>query len=90
MRLLHILPILSLFFGASASSLDSRTLGLDAHLLDARDVPDVCASLVNQELSITIPVDDNPDENYDIGIGTLRQSNISLSQPISRALNVMP
>jgi hypothetical protein len=81
MRLLHALPILSLLFGASASSLDSRLL--NAHPLDARDLPDVCASLVGQELTITVPKDSKPNDNYDIGIGQLRQSNISLSRPIS-------
>ena len=43
MRLFHVLPTLSLLFGARASSLDSRQS--DAHPLDARDVSDVCAML---------------------------------------------
>ena len=85
MRLLHVLPILSLLFGASASSFDSRTL--DAHPLDARDVLDVCASLVNVELTIAIVEEDDLDDDFDIG--RLRQSNLSLSQPILRVLNVM-
>ena len=47
MRLFHVLPILSLFFGARASSLGSREPA--AHPLDARDLLDVCA-LVNTDV----------------------------------------
>ena len=43
MRLFHVLPILSLLSGASASSLDSRTPA--AHPLDTRELLDVCASV---------------------------------------------
>ena len=43
MRLFHVLPILSLLFGAHAFSLDSRQS--NAHPLDARDFSDVCAIL---------------------------------------------
>jgi hypothetical protein len=49
MRLFHVLPILSLLFGAHASSLDSRHP--DPHPFDARDVLDVCAS-VDTELVV--------------------------------------
>ncbi|KAF8260047.1 hypothetical protein EI94DRAFT_1812253 [Lactarius quietus] len=49
MRFFHVLPIFSLFFGARASSLDSRRP--DVHPLDARDVQDVCAFL-NRELVV--------------------------------------
>ncbi|KAN0135202.1 hypothetical protein V8E53_007093 [Lactarius tabidus] len=47
MRLFHVLPILGLLFGVSASSLDSRAPA--AHPLDARELLDVCAS-VNVDL----------------------------------------
>jgi hypothetical protein len=50
MRIFHILPIFSLLFVASASSLDSRRA--DAHPLDARDASDVCA-LIDQPLWVT-------------------------------------
>jgi hypothetical protein len=49
MHLFRILPILSLLFGAHASSLDPRRP--DAHPLDARDLSDVCGSL-NTELVV--------------------------------------
>src|SRR6266702_4435547 len=49
MRLFRILPILSLLFGARASSLESREPA--AHPLDARDLLEVCAS-VNVELVV--------------------------------------
>jgi hypothetical protein len=85
MRLLHVLPILSLLFGASASSLDSRML--DAHPLDARDVSDVCASWVNQQLYLTIS-DGDPDDDVTLDIGGFSQPNIFRCQPISRILTV--
>ena len=47
MRLFLVFPFLSLLFGASASSLDSRRP--DAHPLDARDVSNVCATLNSGE-----------------------------------------
>jgi hypothetical protein len=47
MRLFHVLPILGLLFGVSASSLDSRAPA--AHPLDTRELLDVCAS-VNVDL----------------------------------------
>jgi hypothetical protein len=84
MRLLHVLPILSLLFGTSASSLDLRTL--DAHPLDARDVPDVCASLVDQEFYLPIPGGDPND--YIFPIGQFSQPNMFRSQQISRVLTV--
>ena len=43
MRLFPVLPVLSLLFGAHASSFDSRRPA--AHPLDARDLLDVCASV---------------------------------------------
>ena len=43
MRLFHVLPILTLLFGAHAFSRDSRQS--NAHPLDARDFSDVCAIL---------------------------------------------
>ena len=49
MRLFLVLPFLSLLFGASASSLDSRRP--DAHPLDARDVSNVCAVLTSRDFS---------------------------------------
>ena len=55
MRLFRVLPILSLLFGARASSLDSRQL--DAHPLDARDVSDsdVCTILSSGSMSVEDP-----------------------------------
>ena len=47
MRLFRLLAFLSLLFGASASSLDSRRP--DAHPLDARDLPNVCATLTSED-----------------------------------------
>lgn len=47
MRFFRVLPFLSLLFGASASSLDSRAPV--AHPLDTRELLDVCAS-VNVDL----------------------------------------
>jgi hypothetical protein len=49
MRIFLVLPIFSILFGASASSLDSRWL--DAHPLDARDGLDLCA-FVNADLVV--------------------------------------
>ena len=49
MRLFRVLPIITLLFGARASSLDSRQPA--AHSLDARDLLDVCAS-VNTNLVV--------------------------------------
>ena len=49
MRLFPLLPILSLLFGARASSLDSRRP--DAHPLDVRDAPDVCGG-IDKELAV--------------------------------------
>ena len=47
MRFFRVFPFLSLLFGASASSLDSRAPA--AHPLDTRELLDVCAS-VNVDL----------------------------------------
>ncbi|KAH9051506.1 hypothetical protein EDB87DRAFT_1694447 [Lactarius vividus] len=49
MRLFRVLPVLSLLFGARASSLQSREPA--AHPLDARELLDVCAS-VNADLVV--------------------------------------
>ncbi|KAH9170201.1 hypothetical protein EDB89DRAFT_2230753 [Lactarius sanguifluus] len=49
MRLFRVLPVLSLLFGARASSLQSREPA--AHPLDARDLLDVCAP-VNTDLVV--------------------------------------
>ena len=74
MRLFRLLPVLSLLFGAHASSLDSRQPG--AHPLDARDL-DVCA-LVNQVLVIPVPSPLGPPVN----VGLIGLFNIPFSQPI--------
>ena len=80
MRLFHVLPILSLLFGARASSLDSRHP--DAHPLDARDVSDVCATLN--------PSPDDPDLFGPLAISdAIGQFDLSLSQPISRVLSLI-
>ena len=75
MRLFHVLPIISLLFGARASSLDSRRP--DAHPLDARDDSDVCATLD--------PGTDDSSLLYDVILmsGYYGQFDAKLSQPIS-------
>lgn len=78
MRLFHVLPILSFFFGARASSLDSRQR--DAHPLDTRDVLDVCASV---DAGLVVP---------DVlgiltAVGNIGQLNASHSQTNSRNVN---
>ncbi|KAI9439298.1 hypothetical protein H4582DRAFT_129825 [Lactarius indigo] len=50
MRLFRVLPVLSLLFGARASSLQSREP--DAHPLDVRDLLDVCASFNTDYLAV--------------------------------------
>ena len=67
MRLFHLLPILSFVFGAGASSLDSRMP--DAHPLDARDVPNVCAYL-NTELEVPYFI------FFDEDVGEISQSKV--------------
>jgi hypothetical protein len=79
MRLFRVLPILSLLFGARASSLDSRQPA--AHPLDARYLLDVCA-LVKTELIIPNPITNGP-----LVIGAIGQFNVPLSQPISSVLH---
>ena len=78
MHLFRVLPFLSLLFGASASSLDSRRP--DAHPLDARDVSNVCAVLnwaeVPTALSLTLEL-----------LGLSSQLNGLLSQSILSILN---
>ena len=81
MRLFHVFPILSLHFGARASSLDSRQP--DAHPFDARDVSDVCAMLE--------PTPDGSNVDFFValfGAGSYGQFNDSMSQPISSVLSV--
>jgi hypothetical protein len=53
MRLFHVLPVLSVLLGARAFSLDSR--GSAPHRLDMRSTTDVCASLINVPLEVTLP-----------------------------------
>ncbi len=77
MRLFRVLPILSLLFGARASSLESREPA--AHPLDARDLLDVCAS-VNVELVVPNLL------GVLTAVGIVGQSNVTLSQPISSVL----
>ena len=80
MLLFRVLPFLSILFGASASSLDSRRP--DAHPLDARDVSNVCAVInrrasgVPASLSITLEL-----------LGLTSQFNGLLSQSIPSILN---
>ena len=78
MRLFLVLPFLSLLFGASASSLDSRRP--DAHPLDARDVSNVCAVFNAEEvppgLSLILSL-----------LGLTSQFNGPLSQSIPSILN---
>ena len=78
MQLFRVLPILSLLFGARASSLDSRRP--DAHPLDARDVSDVCATLD--------PGTDDDSLLYDVILmsGYYGQFNFQHYQPISSVL----
>ena len=67
MRLFHILPIISFLFEAGASSLD---WGMpDAHLPDARDVPNVCAYL-NTELEVPCFI------FFDDDVGEISQSKV--------------
>ena len=74
MRLFRALPILSLLFGARASSLDSRQS--DAHPLDARDVSDVCTLLSSGSLSVV-----DPDLFFALlGSGVYGQFDVPLSQ----------
>ena|ERR1700761_9101262 len=72
MRLFRALPILSLLFGARASSFDSRAP--TAHPHDARDLLDVCSS-VDTELVV-------PDLlGILTAVGVIGQFNFPLSQP---------
>ena len=69
MRPFHVLPVLSLLLGAHAFSLDSR--GSAPHRLDMRSTTDVCASLTNVPLEVTLP-DGRPFNAGLIGGSTFR------------------
>jgi hypothetical protein len=75
MRLICVLPTLSLLLGASASSLDYRHP--DAHPLDARDVSDVCA-FVNAELIVLSEYNAPTDVG---GLGQFNDPLLNLFQP---------
>ena len=79
MRLFHVFPILSLLFGARASSLDSRQP--DAHPLDARDVTDVCGDVGK----LVVP----KAQGGNTVVGKIGQLNVPLSKPILKVLTVI-
>ena len=79
MRLFRLLTFLSLLFGASASSLDSRRP--DAHPLDARDLPNVCAKLTSEDTTAYASF------NFIMGLlGLSSQFNGPLSQSFQTSL----